>query len=162
MTDSTLQMLASEIRGKTLKVLGGVSEEQARFTGHAALGNSILWHAGHCLVVVERLAVVPATGTGEAPVYPPGWWETFGAGSRPAEVITWPTLAEVVALLKDQLARLLAVMQTLRQERMDQVIDPANNRTLRFSILHGLHDEAQHQGEIQLLKKLWGKRQAVT
>ena len=161
MTDSTLLMLASEIRGKTLRVLGGVTEEEARFTGHAALGNSILWHAGHCLVVVERLAVVPAMGTGEAPVYPPGWWETFGAGSKPAEVTAWPTLSEIVALLNDQAARLLAVMKTLRQERMDQVIDAVNNRTLRFSILHGLHDEAQHQGEIQLLKKLWGKRKPV-
>ena len=161
MIDSTLLMLANEIRGKTLKVLGSVTEEEARFTGHRALGNSILWHAGHCLVVVERLSVIPALGTGEAPVYPPGWWETFGAGSNPAEVKAWPSLAEVVTLLKDQLNRLVAVIKTLRQERMDQVIDAVNNRTLRFSILHGLHDEAQHQGEIQLLKKLWGKRSPV-
>jgi hypothetical protein len=38
------------------------------------------------------------------------------------------------------------------------VVDPARNRTLRFSILHGLHDEADHQGEIHLLKKLYGRQ----
>ena len=158
MIDATLVMLASEIRGKTLRVLDIVTEEQARFTGHPSLNNSILWHAGHCLVVVERLCVVPALGTGQVAAYPAGWYETFGAGSQPATVTAWPTLAEVIALLKDQLERLLAVVATLHHERMDQVIDAANNRTLRYSILHGLHDEAQHQGEMQLLKKLWAKR----
>ena len=41
---------------------------------------------------------------------------------------------------------------------MLRITDPAKNRTLRFSILHGLHDEAGHQGEIYLLKKMWGKK----
>jgi hypothetical protein len=161
MIDATLVMLASEIRGKTLRVLDIVTEEQARFTGHPGLNNSILWHAGHCVVTVERLCVVPALGTGQVAAYPAGWFETFGAGSQPATITAWPTLAEVTTLLRDQHDRLLGILKTLRQERMDQVIDPTNNRTLRYSILHGLHDEAQHQGEIQLLKKLWAKRGVV-
>ena len=34
------------------------------------------------------------------------------------------------------------------------MIDPARNRTVRYNILHGLHDEANHQGEMWLLHKL--------
>ena len=115
MTDATLVMLASEIRGKTLRVLDIVTEEQARFTGHPGLNNSILWHAGHCVVTVERLCVVPAHGTGQVAAYPAGWFETFGAGSQPATVTAWPTLAEVKTLLTDQLERLLSILKTLRQ-----------------------------------------------
>jgi hypothetical protein len=154
--DATLIMLANEVRGKTLRLLADVTPEQALFTGHDGLSNSILWHAGHALVVVERLSVSPAAD--HPAVYPAGWFEAFGPGSKPAAVATWPTLAEVVALLQDQLVRLTAVLTPLRTERLDQVIDAQRNRTLRFSVLHGLLDEAGHQGEIYLLKKLWGKR----
>lgn len=156
MLDPTLILLANEVRGKTLRLLADVADDQARFTGTPALNNSILWHAGHSLWVVEQLAVAPATD--RPAVYPPGWFEAFAAKSTPATVAAWPTLAEVTAALTDQLARLTAALGMLRQERLDQVIDVARNRTLRYSILHGLHDEAGHQGEIYLLKKMWARR----
>jgi hypothetical protein len=158
MLDQTLIMLANEVRGKTLRVLSDVTEEQARYTGVPALSNSILWHAGHALLVVEHLCVAPATG--HAVMYPAEWFNIFSWESKPATVASWPVLAEVKSLLQDQLTRLTDVLKTLRQERMDQVIDAAKNRTLRFSILHGLHDEASHQGEMHMLKKLWRTRQA--
>ena len=41
---------------------------------------------------------------------------------------------------------------------LSEIIDAPRNRTLRYSILHGLHDEAWHQGEMHLLKKLLAKR----
>ena len=68
----------------------------------------------------------------------------------------WPPLSEVVAALRDQLARLTAALQALSPEQLGEVIDKSRNRTLRYSILHGLHDEAGHQGEIWLLRKLHG------
>ena len=156
MIDATLLLVAHEVRSRTLRLVADVTEDQARFTGSPGLNNSILWHAGHALVVVEHLVVAPAVG--ESAVYPPGWYETFGPQSAPATVTAWPTLAEVSTLLTDQMARLEAVLKTLRQERLDQVIDAQKNRSLRGSILHGLLDESRHQGEILLLKKLWARR----
>ena len=159
MPDETLLTLAREVRGKTLRLLDGVPEDSARFT--AGLSNSILWHAGHALMLVEHLCIIPATGG--APQYPRGWFELFAWNSRPATVPAgeWPPLAEVVRHLREQLDRLLALIESLPPERLAQVCDPARNRTLRYSIVHGLHDEATHQGEIHLLRKLYGRQNAA-
>src|SRR5436190_19630822 len=70
--DDTLILLANEVRKKTLWLLDGVTDEMARFVA-PGLANSILWHAGHALVVVEHLGVVPASGG--PPVLPAGWFE---------------------------------------------------------------------------------------
>jgi hypothetical protein len=153
MPDESLLLLTSEVRGKTLRLLDGVSDDAARFAP-PGLNNSILWHAGHALVVVEHLSVMPATGRPAA--YPAGWFETFSWNSNPAKVTEWPPLPDVVAALRDQLARLTAALQALSPEQLAAAIDKSRNRTLRYSILHGLHDEAGHQGEIWLLRKLHG------
>ena len=155
MADETLSMLAREVRGKTLRLLDTVDDNQARFTA-PGLNNSILWHAGHALVVVESLGMGPATG--RQPGYPADWFDKFSWKSAPSTVTTWPALQEIRAALRTQLEHLLAVIQPLSNTDLDRVVDPSKNRTLRYSILHGLHDEAGHQGEIHLLKKLYAKR----
>ncbi len=154
MPDQSLLLLADEVRSKTLRLLNGVSDAQARF--HAPqLNNSILWHAGHALIVVEHLGVAPAAAA--EPIYPAGWFDIFSWTSKPSTVTHWPALAEVVAKLAEQLDRLKIAIAPLSEDRLDQIIDPARNRTLRYSILHGLHDEAMHQGEIYLLKKMMAR-----
>jgi hypothetical protein len=159
MPDETLLTMANEIRGKTLRLLDGVSDDAARFT--AGLSNPVLWHAGHALMLVEHLCIVPAAGG--SPQYPKGWFEVFGWQSRPALVPrdAWPPLAEVVDRLRDQLNRLRVVIANVTPDQLDRITDPSRNRTLRSSIVHGLHDEASHQGEIHLLKKLFGKQMAA-
>jgi hypothetical protein len=155
MADETLSLLVREVRGKTLRLLDGIDDTQARFAA-PALNNSILWHAGHSLVVVESLGVGPATG--KQPAYPADWFDKFSWKSTPATVTTWPTIEQVRAALRNQLEVLLAAIQPFSSQDLDRVVDPTKNRTLRYSILHGLHDEAGHQGEIHLLKKLYAKR----
>ena len=159
MADETLLTLANEVRGKTLRLLDGVGPDAARFTG-PGLNNSILWHAGHALMLVEHLCILP--GTGGEPKYPTGWFEMFGWQSRPATVPpdAWPPLADVVERLREQLERLRSVIDALTPEQFGRVVDPARSRTLRYSIVHGLHDEACHQGEIHLLRKLYGRQTA--
>jgi hypothetical protein len=159
MPDETLLTMADEVRGKTLRLLDGVPEDVARFT--AGLSNSVLWHAGHALMLVEHLCILPATGG--TPQYPRGWFEMFGWQSRPAAVPrdAWPPLAEVVDRLREQHDRLRGVINALTPEQLGRVTDPARNRTLRYSIVHGLRDEATHQGEIHLLRKLYGRQSAV-
>jgi hypothetical protein len=157
MPDETLLTLANEVRGKTLRLLDGVSADAARFTG-PGLSNSVLWHAGHALMLVEHLCIIPATGG--TPQYPKGWFEMFGWQSRPAAVPreAWPPLSDVVERLREQLTRLRAVIQSLTPQDLDRLTDAARNRTLRYSIVHGLHDEACHQGEIHLLRKLHARQ----
>ncbi len=148
--DQTLMMLAKEVRGKTLRILEGLTDDQARFKA-PGLDNSILWHAGHACVVVEHLAAAPITGSVDLPE---GWFDTFSWKSNPATVTRWPALADVRTRLTGQLERLLPLIEALSDAQLDQVLDPARNRTLRYSILHGFHDEACHQGEMWLLKKM--------
>lgn len=151
--NETLILLAQEVRGRTLWQLKALTDEMARFAA-PGLNNSILWHAGHALVVVEHLAIV--TATSRPPALPDGWDEKFGWDSRPATVTEWPALAAVEAALREQLHRLTGVLGALTSLQLEQVVDPP--RTLRFSILHGLHDEAIHQGEMWLLRKMYAKR----
>ena len=160
MPDPTLLTLADEVRGKTLRLLDGVPADLARFTT-AGLSNSTLWHAGHALMLVEHLCIIPATGG--QPQYPAGWFEMFGWGSVPAAVPpdAWPPLADVVGRLREQLTRLRAAIDALTPQQLDRVTDPRRNRTLRYSIVHGLHDEASHQGEIYLLRKLYARQNAA-
>jgi DinB superfamily len=151
MPDETLQLLAREVRGKTLRILDGVSDSDARFVP-SGLNNSIIWHAGHSYWVVEALSVAAASG--KPAQYPAGWLELFSSKSRPTVDTKFPSLAEVVAQLRSQLERLIAAIEPLSSQQLERIIDPTRNRTVRYNILHGLHDEASHQGEIWLLRKL--------
>ncbi|HEX4125774.1 MAG TPA: DinB family protein [Tepidisphaeraceae bacterium] len=154
MADESLLQLAKGVRGKTLRILDGVSEEQARWTP-AGIDNHILWNAGHALIVVENYAVAPASG--KAPSVPQGWVEKFGPKSEPATVTDWPTAAEVRAKLVDQLERLTAAIAPLGEDRLGAPAKAGEPRTLRASILVALQDEAGHQGEMYLLKKMQAK-----
>jgi len=152
--DETLLLLAKEIRGKTLRLLEGVDDRQSHFAA-PGLNNSILWHAGHALMLGEHLALGPATS--KPPAYPPDWFEKFSWKSTPAAVTSWPTIEQVRTALRDQLQRLISTIEALSEDQLQKVVDRERNRTLRFSILHGLHDEADHQGELFLLKKMYAK-----
>jgi len=151
MPNETLKLLAREVRGKTFKILDGVSEEQARFVP-PGLNNSIIWHAGHSLWVVEVLSIAAATG--KAASLPDGWVELFNSRSKPTRETKFPPLAQVVEALRNQLERLVAAIDPLGEQQLAVMIDPARNRNVRYNILHGLHDEANHQGEMWLLRKL--------
>src|SRR5687768_13808617 len=56
MADQSLLLLLKDVRKTTIDLLYGVTDDQARFAA-PGLVNTILWHAGHALVVVEHLGV---------------------------------------------------------------------------------------------------------
>jgi hypothetical protein len=155
MADQTLLMLAREVRGKTLRILDQVADDDARWVPDG-LNNCITWHAGHAYTVVEHLSVAPATG--QQPDMPRGWFDLFSWKSKPSTSTQFPPLAQVTSQLRTQLEKLIAAIEPLSASQLSHVVDPARNRTLGFNILHGLHDEANHQGEMWLLKKLIGAR----
>ena len=109
--------------------------------------------------MVQSLAVGPLSGQATA-TYPEGWFESFSWKSNPAAVKSWPAIESVVAALRSQLQFVTDKLQTLSPEDLNRNLspDPAKPRTLRYSILHGFHDEAGHQGELYTLKKLFAKK----
>jgi hypothetical protein len=151
MANETLKLLAREVRGKTFKILDGVSEAEARFVP-PGLNNSIIWHAGHSLWVVEVLSMAAATG--QPAQLPAGWVDLFNSKSKPTRETKFPPLPQVIDALRNQLERLVAAIDPLSEQQLAVMIDPARNRNVRYNILHGLHDEANHQGEMWLLRKL--------
>jgi hypothetical protein len=152
-----------EVRGKTLRLVQ-VSREAALWVPPRT-SNSILWHAGHALCVVERLTLTALEGRDdEPPALPEGWWDLFGWDSRPATtpVAAWPDPAAVVEQLREQHARLRRAFAALAPEALDERLDladyPWHGYTRRFILLHGIHDEACHGGEMWLLRKLYERR----
>ncbi len=149
-----LQLLARDVRGKTLQLLQAARPDELLRTPPGT-SNHVLWHAGHALWVEDALCVQILTGRSELP---PGWAATFGMGSRPAQHRgPWPEPREVRRGLEDQLLRLLALLSSVADDALDR-LPPfphrGDTRTLGESIVHGLHDEANHQGEMYLLLKL--------
>jgi hypothetical protein len=152
MSDKTLIALIDDVRGKMLRVLEGVSDEQAAWAPEG-LQNSILWHAGHSYVVVEWLTTKTQ---GLEPQIPAGWFDVFSWESKPAEVPAdrWPSLAEVTRQLAAQHLRLKQLLARMNDAELDRPAQGRPESTVRERIVHGLHDEACHCGEIMLLRKM--------
>jgi len=152
MPDDSLLMLFDEVRGKTLRVLSGVSARQARWSP-AGLQNSILWHAGHSYILAEWLTM---EAIGREPQLPQGWFEMFSWASKPATVPpeNWPTLPEVINQLLAQHRRLRPIIGGLDDAELDRKLSDGSGRSVRYCILHALHDEACHTGEIWLHRKM--------
>jgi hypothetical protein len=152
MPDKCLLLLLDEVRGKTIRILKSIPDEYARWAPEG-LHNTILWHAGHAYVLVEWLTMKSLERTPEIPA---GWFEMFSWESSPELVPAdgWPPLSEVVDLLEAQRNRLGDVIRSLSDEQLGRP-SPANpKRSVRSAILHGLHDEACHSGEMYLLVKM--------
>jgi hypothetical protein len=157
-----LQALAAEVRGKTLRLLGAARDDELTWAP-AGTSNHILWHAGHGLWLQDALCIRRVTGHSELP---PGWAEAFGMGSRPAlRREPWPPRDVVLGLLREQLSRLMAVLGGLTDADLDALPPFAagrDRRRLGACVLHGLHDEANHQGEMYLLLKAQRRRRGRT
>jgi hypothetical protein len=141
MGELTILMVADEVRAKTLKLLEATPEDWLLWTPPGTQ-NHIAWHSGHALWVADALCIQSISGRSELP---PGWAETFGMNGRlPAQTPTWPAKVELLARLRTQHGRLRTLLGAL---------DGADPQTLR-RIIHGFHDEANHQGEMYLLLKI--------
>ena len=155
MADKTLLMLLDDVRGKTLNELKGLDEIHARWAP-PGLQNSCLWHGGHAYFVTEFLTM---KALGREPRIPAGWLKMFSWESNPLHTSpeSWPPLDDVRELLIAQHGRLREIVGSLTPEQLDAP-EPGNpERTVRYAIVHGLHDEARHSGEISLLRKMMQK-----
>lgn len=145
-----LTVLADEVRAKTLLILEATPDAWLHWAPPGTQ-NHIAWHAGHCLWLADALCVEPITGRGELPG---GWAETFGmTGRPPARTTDWPEKAELYSRLAGQLVRVKQLLAGLDGERLTRPMPRPARGTLGRLIVHGFHDEANHQGEMYLLFK---------
>lgn len=152
MPDKCLVLLLDEVRSKTIRILKSVPAEHTRWAP-PGLQNTILWHAGHAYVLIEWLTMRSLRQT---PLIPEGWYEMFSWESHPAQVPAdrFPQLSEVIHHLESQHKRLRKLISELSEEQLSSQSVSNPKRSVRSAILHGLHDEACHCGEIHLLNKL--------
>lgn len=149
-----LAAMAEAIRGKTLKILSNATDEELLWSP-PGLSNHLLWHAGHALWLQDVLCIEAITGKSELPA---SWHEKFSMHCKPVnETTNWPARLDVAGQLAGQLNRLVDVIGSLSLEDLH---GPPRTRNLpdaeplRYWILHGLQDEANHQGEMHLLLKM--------
>jgi hypothetical protein len=93
---------------------------------------------------------------GKPPDIPAGWYEMFSWESLPDRVPDdhWPTLANVIHHLQDQHQRMRRIIAGLGPAQLDQPAAGNPDYSVRYAVLHALHDEACHSGEMHLLRKL--------
>jgi len=71
-----------------------------------------------------------------------------------AKTRDWPERAELVRHLHTQLDCMLALLSE-HADRLSHIGPNSDDRwNLTRGVIHGLHDEARHQGEMYLLMKL--------
>lgn len=151
-TGGTLQELARQVRGDTIRILDSA---EASWLTQAPQGtsNHILWHAGHAVWLQDLLCERLLSAGGSLPS---GWSEKFGMSCRPpSQTKDWPSREELRDLLQTQLERILKLLAGASDDRLAEIAD--SNRgpaTISDRIIHGLHDEAKHCGEMYLLQKL--------
>ncbi|MCI0359918.1 MAG: DinB family protein [Planctomycetaceae bacterium] len=157
-TAAHLIELARQVRGDTLTLLAAAPEPWLTWAPPGT-SNHILWHAGHALWLGDVLTIVPITGRSELPA---GWAETFGMDCRPvSQTRDWPARATIAQHLTAQLSRIEQLLAALPAERLSDTRPVLGRRSLVSAIVHGLHDEAKHQGEMYLLLKLRRARTMV-
>ncbi len=153
-----LQVLADEVRAKTLRLLGEAKDTELMWSPHG-IANHILWQAGHILWVTDLLCIEAITGRSD---FPPEWYDIFSNKCRPAgQIKKWPSRALVREQLENQRPRLIDAIGTVSKK--DLIGPPrtetlGTDRTLCYWVTHGLHDEANHQGEMYLLLKMQRKK----
>lgn len=148
---SHLVELAQQVRATTLEFIEDVPQDWLLWAPPGT-SNHMVWHAGHSLWVQDCLCVERLSGSSELPE---GWNEKFSMDCRPvAETRDWPNRCELLQLLGNQLERLVALLGE-HSDRLAQIGDDIDGRwDLTRGVIHGLHDEARHQGEMYLLVKL--------
>jgi predicted transcriptional regulator len=149
---ATLQELARQVRRDTLQILDAAQPTWLTYSPPGT-SNHILWHAGHALWLQDVLCVKLLAGREELPAR---WAEKYGMDCRSvSQSVDWPSRDELRNLLGGQLRRLLKLLATAPDERLAETADPnRGTATISDRIIHGLHDEAKHTGEMYLILKL--------
>ncbi|GIP53825.1 DinB family protein [Paenibacillus vini] len=142
------------VRGQTLKLMEGVTEELADRIPEG-FRNNIRWNLGHIYVVCERFAFKQLNLPQQLPN---GFSEQFENGSSP---LNWPasfqvpTLPELETLLKEQQER---IRTALGHRLQDKIVPPYTTsagmvlETPEQFLSFNLYHEGMHLSVIKLYK----------
>jgi hypothetical protein len=73
----------------------------------------------------------------------------------PSQTQNWPSREELRDLLQTQLGRISNLLAGASDHRLAEIADSSRGpATISDRIIHGLHDEAKHCGEMYLILKL--------
>ena len=146
---STLQEMLRQIRGFTRHMLETTNSKWVTWAPDGT-SNHMLWHAGHAIWVQDRLCVQRLTSVSEIPE---DWGRKFGMDCDPvSDQNVWPEISTISRMLEEQQLRLHDLFEAMTPDQL--IVDVDNDRDLVGGIIHGLHDEAKHHGEMYLLHKL--------
>lgn len=145
---SALQEMVRQFRGFTIQLLA-VDNPEMCLWAPAGTSNHMIWHAGHALWVQDLLCVTPLTGTSELSAE---WAGQFGQHCDPVgSQKKWPDAKRLQGLLNAQQERLIELIGDMDASQL--VVNTDDPKDLVGGIIHGLHDEARHHGEMYLLMK---------
>lgn len=145
---SVLQEMVRQVRSFTLELVA-VENRKMQLWAPAGTSNHMIWHAGHSLWVQDALCVERLTGASELP---DGWAKRFGQDCDPvASQTVWPDRTHIRDMLSKQQVRLIELIGNMRDDQL--VVDSNDPGDVVGGIIHGLHDEGRHQGEMFLLLK---------
>jgi hypothetical protein len=148
---ATLIDLATQVRRDTIRMLKTAPADSITWTPPGT-ANHVLWHAGHALWLEDHFAIKPVTGQSELPA---GWYDLFASGSEPAKITAWPEQEAIVEALQAQHRRAVQLLEAAGEGHGPTRLNDAERwQTFASSLIHGLHDEARHQGEMYLLLKM--------
>jgi uncharacterized damage-inducible protein DinB len=144
------------VRGQTLKMMEGVTEEIADRIPEG-FRNSIRWNLGHIYVVLERFAFhfigLPLN-------LPKGFKEQFEYGTSPLNTpasVPVPTLQELETLLKEQQERIREALAHRLQEKIVPPYTTSAGMTLETPeqfLSFNLYHEGMHLNVIKVYKSL--------
>ncbi|WP_054957536.1 DinB family protein [Paenibacillus dakarensis] len=116
--------------------------------------NTIRWHAGHIIVVLNHFLSMSIPYSYEVPE---GYKGLFGPGTKPADWdVTPPTKDELVQQLSEQLEHLSEVTPDMLEETLKSPVDLGSKHfekageLFNFALLH----EAMHLGNISSMLKV--------
>ncbi|WP_410768804.1 DinB family protein [Fontibacillus sp. BL9] len=144
------------VRGQTLKLLDGVTEELADRIPEG-FRNTIRWNLGHIYVVCERFAFKHLNLPQQLPN---GFKEQFENGTSPSiQPVSFPipTLPELEILLKEQQDRIRNALAHRLQEKIVPPYTTSAGMTLETPeqfLSFNLYHEGMHLSVIKLYKKL--------
>ncbi|MBC8352566.1 MAG: DinB family protein [Planctomycetes bacterium] len=148
---SHLIELARQVRATTIEFVEDVPNDWLLWAPPGT-SNHMMWHAGHSLWVQDCLCIERLSGRSELP---DGWSDRFGMNCQPvADTRDWPDRGELLKLLRNQLDQLVSLFNE-HADRLTHIGENIDGQwDLTRGVIHGLHDEARHQGEMYLLIKL--------
>ncbi|MCC2686475.1 MAG: DinB family protein [Paenibacillaceae bacterium] len=146
--ESTIFHHVERVRRSTLKLAEGLDEAMLDVKP-AGFNNTIRWNLGHILTTQEGLLF----GRANEPMNIPGHYrELFGNGTKPADwTVEPPTLAELIAQLKEQPARIRETFAGKLDNKVDKPFQELE--TIGNIALMTIYHEGTHVGYIMAIKR---------